>query len=135
MTKNIIGVVLVFLIISACNLLSKDNSPTASDEPACQQLPVNFSESDLIGTWIAEYFGGVAVDKLVIREDGYYKQIYSSEPRKFESDWQKWWLEDNPNGYAFLHLEGMRRCDDIESICNNPGGGLPNGEFAINQCN
>jgi hypothetical protein len=122
--------------ISSCfglpNLIQKTATPT--EEPLCPPLPDNFSDSDLVGTWVAEYFGGLATDKLMIREDGLFKQVYSSQPRNFESDWKKWRIEYDPAGYALLHLEGMRRCDDIESICNNAGGGLPSGEVAINQC-
>jgi hypothetical protein len=28
----------------------------------------------------------------------------------------------------------MRRCDDLDSVCNDPGGGLPNNLPAINPC-
>ncbi len=100
----------------------------------CPALPPAFSEDDLVGTWAAEYFGGLATDTLVLREDRSYKQTYRSEPLEFESDWQNWWFEYHPSGYGLLHLEGMRRCDDISSICEEPGGGLPNGELAVNQC-
>jgi hypothetical protein len=100
----------------------------------CPPLPDSFTSSDLVGTWKAEYFGGLATDLLIIREDGTYKQIYQSDPLGFESDWQPWWLDRDSEGYALLHLEGMRRCDDLETICNNPGGGLPSGELAINIC-
>jgi hypothetical protein len=100
----------------------------------CDPLPNSFVDEDLIGEWTAEYFGGLAKDTLIINEGGLYKQIYISEPRNFESEWKNWWFEIDSNGYGILHLEGMRRCDDIESICNNPGGGLPQGEKAINQC-
>jgi len=99
---------------------------------ACIPLPESFRESDLIGTWIGKYFGNV--DKLVIRADGMYKQIFSSDSLNFESEWQTWSFEYTPNGFGRLHLHGMRRCDDTDSICNNPGGGLPLGEVAINPC-
>jgi len=101
----------------------------------CDPLPNSFNEEDLAGTWQAEYFGGLASDILIIREDGKFKQILTSEPRNFESEWQNWWFEFYDDGYGVLHLTGMRRCDDMESICNNLEGGLPAGELAINQCN
>jgi hypothetical protein len=100
----------------------------------CKELPENFSETDLIGQWEAEYFGGDALDILIIREDGKYKQMYLSDWLKFNSTWQNWWFEMSDDGYGMLHLEGMRRCDDIDSICNNPGGGVPKDEKVINPC-
>jgi hypothetical protein len=130
-----ITILLIGVLISACS--SQYNQTQAQETQAghvCPPLPNNFSETDLVGVWIAEYFGGLATDRLIIRDDGFFTQVYSSQPRNFESDWNKWWIEYNPSGYALLHLEGMRRCDDIESICNNPGGGLPRDEYAINQC-
>jgi hypothetical protein len=107
--------------------------PTGTDEAvACPALPQSFEESDLVGTWVGRYFGDI--DKLIIQADGTYKQIFSSDSLDFESEWQGWSFEYDPNGYGRLHLEGMRRCDDTDSICNNPGGGLPLGEVAINPC-
>jgi hypothetical protein len=100
----------------------------------CESLPGAFSEEDLVGKWVAEYFGGLAKDTLIIREDGHYKQTYRSDFKNFDSEWRNWWFEFHKDGYGVLHLEGMRRCDDIDSICDNPGGGLPNEEMAINQC-
>ena len=64
----------------------------------CDPLPSSFNEENLAGTWQAEYFGGLASDLLIIREDGKFKQILTSEPRNLESEWQNWWLEfdDDP---------------------------------------
>jgi hypothetical protein len=44
---------------------------------ACPPLPKTFTQSNLIGTWIGNYFGNI--DTLIIRADGTYKQIYSSD--------------------------------------------------------
>jgi hypothetical protein len=87
-----------------------------------------------VGSWRAEYFGGLATDRLQIRSDGTYRQAYRSEAFQFTSDWHEWSLEVSPAGYAFLHLRGMRRCDDLDSICNRIEGGLPAGEQVVNQC-
>jgi hypothetical protein len=114
----------------ACEFLTLNNQK--DDELTCLLPPESFQEEDLIGIWIASYFGDV--DKLIIHSNGTYKQIFSSDTINFESKWQKWWVEYNPKGYALLHLEGMRRCDDFNKICNIPGGGLPPGEEAIDPC-
>lgn len=100
--------------------------------PTCRPLPQNFSEVDLVGTWTGDFFG--SIDTLIIRADGTYKQIYSSEHKNFESDWQKWHIEYDTDGYVRLHLEGMRRCDGLDSECYDPGGGLPTNSPAVNPC-
>jgi hypothetical protein len=112
------------------NLLPARQTPT--NPSICLRLPKGIDESSLVGTWIGKHFG--ATDELIIRADGTYKQIYSEGTMKFESDWQKWWLEYAVDDTIRLHLSGMRRCDDTDSTCNNPGGGLPAGVVAINPC-
>src|SRR5258706_14898634 len=95
--KIAIGIVTVLImpcIICLCvpSLISFYSPNEKVEALSCPLLPKDFSESDLVGTWIGEYFG--SIDKLVIRADGTYKQIYSSAPPiNFESDWQKWYLE------------------------------------------
>jgi hypothetical protein len=111
--------------------------PEATKTPACRPLPENFQEEDLIGTWVAEYNGGVAIDRLVIKEDGTYKQIFMdtlTPSRNFESDWSKWWLEQRPSGYIRLHMDGMRKCDNLEEICERPSGGMSLSDWAIDPC-
>ena len=98
----------------------------------CPALPQGFKESDLLGTWVGSYFE--YHDKLIIQGDGTYKQIFSSPYLNFESGWQKWHVDSDAQGHVLLHLTGMRRCEDLESICNNPGGGLPSGVLAMNPC-
>ena len=119
------------LLQARARLISQPGEGTAN---ACAPLPDGFSLSDLYGTWVAEYFGGLATDKLIIRQDGIYQQIYSSQVTSFESDQEPWRFEMSPDGYGVLHMLGMRRCDDISSICENPGGGLPTQESAVNTC-
>jgi hypothetical protein len=140
MTKaRVLSIIAVFagIIIACCGVsiliyaLNKYKGAKV-EAPACPTLPTNFSESDLVGTWVGRYFGNV--DKLIIRENGTYKQVYSDETLNFESDWQKWYIEHDSHGFVRLHLAGMRRCDGLDNVCNNPGGGLPDGEQALNPC-
>jgi hypothetical protein len=139
MRKKILlsALISICLLTIACNYIM--GVPSSGEEetptPACTQLPEGFSESDLVGTWVGDYFGNI--DTLIIRADHKYKQIYKSYTPghlNFESGWQNWWLDEKTNGFARLHLEGLRRCDGIESTCNFPGGGLPSGETPINPC-
>ncbi len=144
MKKQNYTVITISILISVsvigilCCLVVLNYPLTSNDEPsvpACEPLPKSFAEVDLIGTWIAEYSGGDSIDKLQIRSDGTYKQLFSSTGElNFESDWQEWTIEYDQNGYALMHLKGMRRCDGTLSQCNNPGGGLPEGDLVVNIC-
>ena len=91
----------------------------------CPPLPSTFQESDLIGTWKAEYGGG-DIDTLILRNDGTFKQIYNDplSNYSFESEWLHWWIEPRKSGYLRLHMEGMRRCDDTREICDREEGGM-----------
>ncbi len=110
------GLVVWVLLLSACR------SPTSNQR--CPPLPATFKESDLIGTWIADYGRG-DTDILELRDDGTYKQTYSNPLTgfRFESDWRKWHVEHRASGYLRLHMEGMRQCSDISSLCRNASGG------------
>lgn len=126
-------------LLVACALLSRmpaQQPVPTQPKKACPILPATFTEDELVGTWRASYHGGDDKDILIIKEDGTFKQIYEySGVILAETDWQKWWLERRENGYARLHLEGMRRCDDLLSICNREEGGLdPKDYTAIDMC-
>lgn len=138
-TLKIISIILLIPFLGITSCLVAPNTPLSneqeSDVPVCTPLPATFSKTDLIGTWVAKYSGGDSTDKLEIRANGTYKQIFSSTGDiNFESDWMNWTIEYHPDGYALLHLEGMRRCDGTLHTCNDPGGGLPNGDIVLNQC-
>ncbi len=130
-----IAVILAAGYLAACAVSQK--VPEKTETPACLLPPDSFSESDLIGTWVAEYNGGTARDTLIIRKDGTYKQSFMvtlAASLDFESDWKRWWIERRPSGYIRVHLQGMRKCDDIESICGQPSGGVSSMESAIDDC-
>lgn len=69
--------------------------------------PATFQDSDLVGTWEAHYWEG-DVDRLVIKPDGSFKQIYRKGDYVYETPWNKWWVERLPDGRARLHLDGAR---------------------------
>jgi hypothetical protein len=129
-----------FLI--ACQLVAENsvNNPTrlleTESEMGCPRIPDTFIETDLIGTWEVSY-GHRVFDTLILREDGAYKQIFTnhSADYRYESDWKEWWVEYRDSGYIRLHLSGMRRCDDVFSICEREEGGIgPGLLWAVDYC-
>lgn len=130
---SLIAIVLL-LIVSACAYVAQEQQSDSKD--VCPTPPKVLDKEDLVGTWIADYANG-NTDKVILKEDGTYKQIFSStvSTLSFESNWQKWWIEERDSGYLYLHLEGMKRCDDLESICKYPNGGLnPDYDRALDYC-
>ena len=113
----------LFLALSACDILYRYETPPPGGW-ACPPLPVQFQESDLIGTWQAHYGSLHTTDTLVLRGDGTYKQIFvRSDGYRYESGWNRWWLERRPSGGLYLHLEGMHKCDVTDTLCRQEGGG------------
>ena len=113
---------LIFLFMASlllsCQALSNNPTPTAlpvtAENKFCPIPPSDFKESDLLGSWVANYHLNDK-DTLIIRNDGLYKQIYEnpSDGLRYESEWQEWWIEYRDSGYIRVHFRKMRRCDDI----------------------
>lgn len=112
-----VGVIVwVFNPFSILDLISKPKG--------CPLPPKEFSEKDLIGTWVARRLD--ETDTLIIRDDGKYKQIIRVENSlaEYESGWQIWWLDYSGVGTPNLHLEGMRLCLALlEDDCSQAGWG------------
>jgi|WetSurMetagenome_2_1015567.scaffolds.fasta_scaffold182613_1 hypothetical protein len=105
----LIGLALFALVVAcfACIArLFRRNEPSHG----CRPLPEDFSENDLVGTWLATSID--ISDTLVIRADHTYKQIIYIGISSFdyESDWQPWRFEYRANGTGYLHMEGLRIC-------------------------
>lgn len=71
--------------------------------------PMNFDESDLVGTWQATY-GLTSTDTITLKSDGTYQQKFESPQINYiyESPWYKWHVEYSASGKPKLYLEGMR---------------------------
>jgi hypothetical protein len=86
--------------------------------PICLEAPYSppspsFEESDLVGTWEADYAGWPrrAVDRLIFRNDGTFKQFYEDYrvgDYTYETQWTQWWVESSPDGRVRVHLPGAR---------------------------
>jgi len=69
--------------------------------------------SDLVGTWEAHY--GRSVDRLILRADGTFQQVYIDhydEEYTYETDWNAWSIQRLRDGEVRLHLRGARFYQD-----------------------
>lgn len=89
--------------------------PLPGGDPFCREAPYSpppetLRESDLVGTW-RTYYWGDSVDTLILRDDGTFKQLFydpAEDRYYYETPWNRWWLEQLPDGAVRLHLEGAR---------------------------
>jgi hypothetical protein len=89
-------------------------------------LPEGFEQSDLVATWQALYGGDPpTTDTIILREDGTYQQIYhrNTDNYRFETPWQRWYVETRPSGKLYVHLEGMHYCILTDEVCALEKGG------------
>ena len=83
---------------------------------ACTQIadsgdpPTTLQESDLVGTWEANYGSYYGVDELVLEANGTFKQLYKNQKEGYvyETPWNRWSLEQAPDGRMRLYLNGAR---------------------------
>jgi hypothetical protein len=88
---------LVLLVVVAC-------------EAPYSNPPVDFQDSDLIGTWEASYMEW-GIDRLTLKADGTFKQVYQDhtvEGYVYETPWNEWWVERVDDGQVRVHLGGAR---------------------------
>ncbi|HUW10343.1 MAG TPA: hypothetical protein VM537_11495 [Anaerolineae bacterium] len=82
-------------------------------EAPYQEPPGTFQDEDLVGMWQAHY--GRSVDRLVIKGDGTFEQVYIDHYTAgyvFESGWNEWWVERVADGRTLVHLQGARYYPD-----------------------
>ena len=123
-------------VIASTLLLACTPLPARDTTPECPELPSTFRREDLVGTWAASYSLNDS-DLLLVRGDGTCKQIYDDPDagRHYESGWLKWDIEFRESNFARLHLNGMRRAGDLDSIFNRESGGVDPELFtAIDYC-
>lgn len=119
---RIFALLVIGVLVSACGDIRSTRE--IYDEQRCPRPPESFSESDLIGTWVAERSENV--DTLVLRGDHKYRQVmHVSQPAfDYQSDWLPWRVEYGVNGVPYVHLEGMHLCAYWpEMDCAEVGGG------------
>ena len=99
-----VAILLGTIALGAC-------APDRKTESGCILPPQGFTQKELVGTWISyPRVAGNRFDTLVIRGDGFYRQIIHIDDPVFdyESEWLPWHLEYAEDGVPYLHLTGMR---------------------------
>ena len=100
--RRIIIFIALFFVIASCSYKNDDSVN------GCKP-PHDFIENDLIGTWVS----GLPVrrDSITLFENGTYKQVIQSNDQAiYESQLNKWRLEESSLGVPYLYLEHMRLC-------------------------
>jgi hypothetical protein len=120
--RKLIILTITVLLVLACGIAAPKS--TKEIEWRCGSLPETFQESNLIGIWQVARKIGVSSERIILREDGTYKQVYEKpNGSRYESPWNAWWIEHRPSGGIYVHLEGMRYCNSTDEECARPEGG------------
>jgi hypothetical protein len=77
--------------------------------PKYTNPPQSLQDLDLVGTWQTSYEEG-RVDTIIIEANGIYRQKYIDKNTNYvyETDWNSWRIENNPNGSIYIHFSGGR---------------------------
>jgi hypothetical protein len=114
-----LGALLCFAI--GAIVLIKDIAHPAP-RTGCPSLPPDFSEEQVLGTWVAESSVPERItDSLTFNPDGTYSQVVISgdPPERFVGQPRRWSLEPADSGIAYLHMEDMRDCGaDVDPDCS-----------------
>jgi hypothetical protein len=95
----------------------------AGCKAAYSNAPSDFQDPDLVGTWEAHYMEW-GIDRLVIRAEGTFKQVYRDRTVKdyvYETPWNEWWVERLPDGRVWVHLQGARYYLDGIEVAEREG--------------
>jgi len=126
-------VVIPLLYLFCCQVILTLSTTEISKS---ENPPATLRESDLVGTWKAEYAISGGVDKLILRADGTFKQIYQNQVDGYvyETPWNEWWLERFPDGRVRVHLKGARRyLDGIPLAETEDGSSIFCDPFALDR--
>jgi hypothetical protein len=96
--------ILLFFVLAALTACGEWEIADSENPPAA------FQESDLVGTWEADYGYHRGDDRLILRADGTFKQIYKNlaDDYVYETPWNEWSVEHFSDGRVRLHLKGAR---------------------------
>jgi hypothetical protein len=86
----------------------------------CGLIQEKVEDLDLSGEWRAE-FNAYATDTLFINGNGFYVQKFTdtASDYQYESESNKWYLEEVPGGGIYIHFEGMLDCEGFGRCVNS----------------
>jgi hypothetical protein len=118
--KKILLKLSIFLLLGFLLGISACTAGTYDDPPS------DLSVSDLVGTWEARY-GKDITDKITIREDGMYQQLYENKRTgyRYETSWDPFRIEYLSNRSIYIHLEHGRYFSAGEETAELNGMGIP----------
>jgi len=113
------------IALIGCTCLSLLPLPLA--DPMCLEFPYSapsrsLQMSDLAGSWETQY--GRSVDRLTLRSDGSFQQVYQDGyvlDYSYETPWSPWWVEHLEDGQVHLHLQGARYYLEGRTIAERDG--------------
>jgi len=112
-----IGVILLVVISLLCLFCCQVILTLVTAEISkSENPPATFQASDLVGIWEAsyghrgDYIYGKGSDRLILRADGTFKQIYENQAEDYvyETPWNEWSVEHFSDGRVHVHLKGAR---------------------------
>ncbi len=91
-------------------------------DPNSMTAPLELKPEELVGEWER-----MSSERLIIRNNFTFKQIFvrSYDGYKFETSWNRWWVEKLSQGGFRLHLEGARNYASIPSELAERGAFYP----------
>lgn len=116
-------VFLLSIMFSSCR--SQTSQANAGDVDSLP--PLDFKNSDLIGTWKSEWQEGPSIQILVFRDGQTFSQTYilNSSGQEFVTR-GTWFIVNTPEGCTYIHADGMRYYYGIDSLAQN-GNRNPDG--------
>lgn len=106
---NVVLLLFLLSVVAVCTVCVVYTPSNIREIMESQPPPATFQETDLVGTWEGHYGSPWGTDRLIIRENGTFRQIYINEKGYiYETSWNKWWVERLPDGRVRVHLEGAR---------------------------
>jgi len=112
---TVLWLLLVLLVATGCH------------DQIFSDAPVDLQEASLVGTWEAHYDDpGASVDRLILRADGTFQQLYSTQTGyTYQTPWNRWSIMRPQGGGIHIHLQGARFFDEGIAVAEKDGIGCP----------
>lgn len=123
MKKLLLFFVLITVLLSCTDQTiptGVSTNPT-SESWRCGLIEGNREDIDVSGEWRAE-INAYATDTLIVNNDGFFTQQFTDTASEYhyESELNRWYLEEVTGRGIQIHLEGMLDCGSLDR-CMDPG--------------